>query len=43
MFKIVQTSYSDNFGVNALLQGLGEGVVSYALGANMALIEEMLL
>ena len=43
LLKIVQRSYNKNSGVDTTHQGPGAGVVSYALGAYMGLMEGMLV
>jgi hypothetical protein len=43
LLKIVQRSDNRNSGVNTTPQGPGAGVVSYALGAYMVLMEGMLV
>ena len=43
VLKIVQSSYNKNSGVDTTHQGPGAGVFSYALGAYVGLMEEMLV
>jgi hypothetical protein len=43
VLKIVQRSYNKKSGVDTTHQGPGAGVFSYALGAYVGLMEEMLV
>jgi hypothetical protein len=43
LLKIVQRSYNKHSDIETILQDPGAGVVSYALGVYMVLMEEMLV